>query len=91
MRAAAQLTRAPCDIPGNVRRLVALAADPGPRTGPYDPRLDPVRASGIAVVLNCAVPMVSSRPDIGTPVFGADGDQDDHFQFGGVRVSLATC
>ncbi|MFC9617920.1 carbon-nitrogen hydrolase family protein [Streptomyces sp. NPDC056938] len=39
-----------------------------------DPRLDPVRASGVASVVNCAAATDGARPAIETLVFGADGE-----------------
>ncbi|MFD7450079.1 carbon-nitrogen hydrolase family protein [Kitasatospora sp. NPDC059827] len=53
--------------------LEALAADPTLWVTPDDPRLAPLRATGIAVVLNCAVPTDGPRPAIGTYVYGPDG------------------
>ncbi|MER7669288.1 carbon-nitrogen hydrolase family protein [Kitasatospora sp. NPDC096128] len=54
--------------------LEALAADPTLWVTPDDPRLAPLRATGIAVVLNCAVPTSGPRPAIGTYVYGPDGE-----------------
>ncbi|MFI5801408.1 carbon-nitrogen hydrolase family protein [Streptomyces sp. NPDC051561] len=39
-----------------------------------DVRLDPIRASGVACVVNCAVAADEQRPAIETLVFGADGE-----------------
>ncbi|MDT0413133.1 MULTISPECIES: carbon-nitrogen hydrolase family protein [Streptomyces] len=39
-----------------------------------DPRLAPVRASGVATVVNCATVTEDGRPAIGTLVFGRDGE-----------------
>lgn len=39
-----------------------------------DPRLDAVRASGVASVVNCVAPTDGGRPAIETLVFGADGE-----------------
>ncbi|MGX1668627.1 carbon-nitrogen hydrolase family protein [Streptomyces sp. NPDC055400] len=39
-----------------------------------DPRLDTVRASGVASVVNCAAATDGERPAIETLVFGADGE-----------------
>ncbi|MFJ3975995.1 carbon-nitrogen hydrolase family protein [Streptomyces sp. NPDC090021] len=51
----------------------ALAADPGLWTGADDPRLDPLRAAGIATAVNVALPGDGPRPAIATVVHGADG------------------
>ncbi|MFI9364290.1 carbon-nitrogen hydrolase family protein [Kitasatospora sp. NPDC053057] len=53
--------------------LDALAADPTLWVTPDDPRLAPLRATGIAVVLNCAVPTDGPRPAIGTYVYDSNG------------------
>ncbi|MFB6856416.1 carbon-nitrogen hydrolase family protein [Streptomyces sp. NPDC056121] len=39
-----------------------------------DPRLDAIRASGVAGVVNCVAPTDGERPAIETLVFGADGE-----------------
>jgi D-alanyl-D-alanine dipeptidase len=39
-----------------------------------DPRLDAVRTSGIATVVNCAAAADGERPTVETLVFGADGE-----------------
>ncbi|MEV7416005.1 carbon-nitrogen hydrolase family protein [Streptomyces sp. NPDC089919] len=54
--------------------LGALAADPGLWTGPDDPRLDPVRATGVATVVNCAAPSDDRRPWLSSHVYGPDGE-----------------
>ncbi|MFJ9769641.1 carbon-nitrogen hydrolase family protein [Kitasatospora sp. NPDC101157] len=54
--------------------LDALATEPALRTTPDDPRLDALRSSGIATVVNCAVPTDGPLPAIGTYVFDANGD-----------------
>ncbi|MCB5164864.1 carbon-nitrogen hydrolase family protein [Streptomyces bambusae] len=51
----------------------ALRADRGLWTGPEDPRLDPVRSSGIATVVNCAAPTGGPLPALTTFVYAADG------------------
>ncbi|MEU6311835.1 carbon-nitrogen hydrolase family protein [Streptomyces sp. NPDC047014] len=51
----------------------ALAADPGLWTGADDPRLDPLRAAGIATAVGVALPGTGPRPAIATLVYGADG------------------
>ncbi|MFD6114548.1 nitrilase-related carbon-nitrogen hydrolase [Streptomyces yangpuensis] len=53
--------------------LDALAADPGLWTGADDPRLDPLRAAGIATAVNVALPGDGPRPAIATLVHDADG------------------
>ncbi|MBH5333800.1 carbon-nitrogen hydrolase family protein [Streptomyces pactum] len=54
--------------------LDALSADPGLWVDADDPRLDAIRACGIATVVNCAVATGGERPAIGTLVHGADGE-----------------
>ncbi|MEV7600139.1 carbon-nitrogen hydrolase family protein [Kitasatospora sp. NPDC089797] len=54
--------------------LGALAADPRLWTDPDDTRLDDLRSTGIAVVVNCAVPAAGPRPAIGSHVYGPDGE-----------------
>lgn len=54
--------------------LDALARDPGLWVTADDPRLDPVRASGTATVINCAVATGGPRPAIGTLVYGPGGE-----------------
>ncbi|MGX2994814.1 carbon-nitrogen hydrolase family protein [Streptomyces sp. JNUCC 64] len=51
----------------------AIAAGPALWTSPDDPRLDPLRASGIATVVGCALPTEGPRPAIGALVHDADG------------------
>nr|WP_308217905.1 carbon-nitrogen hydrolase family protein [Streptomyces sp. MMS21 TC-5] len=53
--------------------LEALAADPGLWTAADDPRLDPLRAAGIATAVNVALPGEGPRPAIATLVHDADG------------------
>ncbi|MFE2286172.1 carbon-nitrogen hydrolase family protein [Streptomyces sp. NPDC059443] len=54
--------------------LASLAADPGLwLTGPEDPRLDPVRAAGIATAVNVALRVDGPRPVIATLVHDARG------------------
>ncbi|MER5930741.1 carbon-nitrogen hydrolase family protein [Streptomyces sp. NPDC002054] len=53
--------------------LPALAADPGLWVHPDDPRLDPVRATGVAVVVNAALRTDGPRPAIGTLVYDTSG------------------
>lgn len=53
--------------------MAALAADPELWTAPDDPRLDPVRAAGVATAVNVALPTGSGRPAIATLVHDADG------------------
>ncbi|WP_190012969.1 carbon-nitrogen hydrolase family protein [Streptomyces lucensis] len=52
----------------------ALSADPGLWVDADDPRLDALRGSGIATVVNCAVATGGERPAIGTLVHGAGGE-----------------
>ncbi|KOV90520.1 carbon-nitrogen hydrolase family protein [Streptomyces sp. NRRL B-3648] len=54
--------------------LAAVLADPGLWATPDDPRLDAIRASGIATVVNCVAATDGPRPAIETLVFGADGE-----------------
>ncbi|MYT27621.1 MULTISPECIES: carbon-nitrogen hydrolase family protein [unclassified Streptomyces] len=54
--------------------LEALRADPCLWVDADDPRLDAVRGSGIATVVNCAVDTGGERPAIETLVYGADGE-----------------
>ncbi|MFG2846128.1 carbon-nitrogen hydrolase family protein [Kitasatospora sp. NPDC048296] len=54
--------------------LEATAADPDLWVTADDARLDTLRSTGIAVVVNCAVPTDGSRPAIGTYVYGSDGE-----------------
>ncbi|WP_030757633.1 MULTISPECIES: carbon-nitrogen hydrolase family protein [unclassified Streptomyces] len=51
----------------------ALAADPGLWTAADDPRLDPLRAAGIATAVNVALPTGGPRPAVATLVHDADG------------------
>ncbi|MDX2407082.1 carbon-nitrogen hydrolase family protein [Streptomyces microflavus] len=55
--------------------LGALSDDPGLQVNADDPRLDALRSSGIATVVNCAVTTggPGTRPAIGTFVHGPDG------------------
>ncbi|SCK48221.1 Predicted amidohydrolase [Streptomyces sp. ScaeMP-e48] len=55
--------------------LAALSDDPGLQVNADDPRLDALRSSGIATVVNCAVTTggPGTRPAIGTFVYGPDG------------------
>ncbi|MCB5180937.1 carbon-nitrogen hydrolase family protein [Streptomyces antimicrobicus] len=53
--------------------LPALAGDPSLLVTADDPRLDPLRSSGIATVVNCAVPGGGPRPLIASLVHDADG------------------
>ena len=53
--------------------LHALAADPALWTTPDDPRLDVLRSTGIATVVNCAVPTDGPLPAIGTYVYDTNG------------------
>lgn len=54
--------------------LPALAADPGLWTAADDPRLDPLRAAGIATAVNVALPVPDGgRPLIATVVHDAAG------------------
>ncbi|MFJ7158731.1 carbon-nitrogen hydrolase family protein [Streptomyces sp. NPDC101118] len=52
----------------------ALAADPALWVTPDDPRLDPLRGVGTAVVVNCALRTGGSRPALASLVYGADGE-----------------
>lgn len=54
--------------------LGSLVEDPGLWVSADDPRLDPIRAVGIATVVNCAVVTGGSLPAIGTLVYDADGE-----------------
>ncbi|MFI8105779.1 carbon-nitrogen hydrolase family protein [Streptomyces sp. NPDC086023] len=54
--------------------LGALAADPALWVTPDDPRLDPLRGVGAAVVVNCALRNGGSRPALASLVYGADGE-----------------
>ncbi|MFD3652172.1 carbon-nitrogen hydrolase family protein [Streptomyces sp. NPDC058620] len=54
--------------------LEALVADPGLLVGADDPRLDAIRASGIAAVVNCAAATDGELPAIETLVYGAGGE-----------------
>ncbi len=53
--------------------LDAIRSDPTLWTRHDDPRLEAVRTSGIATVVNCAAPGDGQRPAIDTFVFGPDG------------------
>ncbi|MEV7296913.1 carbon-nitrogen hydrolase family protein [Streptomyces microflavus] len=55
--------------------LGALSDDSGLQVNADDPRLDALRSSGIATVVNCAVTTggPGTRPAIGTFVYGPDG------------------
>ncbi|MEV8534301.1 carbon-nitrogen hydrolase family protein [Streptomyces sp. NPDC051211] len=53
--------------------LPALAADPGLWVDPEDPRLDPLRSTGVATVVNCAVRTGGPRPALASLVFDASG------------------
>ncbi|RSS68670.1 carbon-nitrogen hydrolase family protein [Streptomyces sp. WAC06614] len=53
--------------------LRAVAEDPSLWVTPEDPRLDPLRSSGIATVVNCAAPGPGGRPVIASLVFGPAG------------------
>ncbi|MEW2140381.1 carbon-nitrogen hydrolase family protein [Streptomyces sp. NPDC005409] len=53
--------------------LDALTADPGLMTPADDPRLDPLRSSGVATAVNVALPAGDGRPAIATLVHDADG------------------
>ncbi|MFE0801023.1 carbon-nitrogen hydrolase family protein [Streptomyces sp. NPDC058812] len=53
--------------------LEAVLADPGLWVTPEDPRLDAIRESGIATVVNC-VAATDGQPAIESLVFGADGE-----------------
>ena len=52
----------------------AVLADPGLWATAEDPRLDMIRESGIATVVNCVAATNGPRPAIETLVFGADGE-----------------
>ncbi|MEU9497240.1 carbon-nitrogen hydrolase family protein [Streptomyces sp. NPDC048196] len=54
--------------------LEAVLAHRDLRVQADDPRLDAVRASGVASVVNCVAPAEGERPAIETLVFGADGE-----------------
>ncbi|MET8624841.1 carbon-nitrogen hydrolase family protein [Kitasatospora sp. NPDC004669] len=54
--------------------LDAMAADPNLWVTADDARLDALRSTGIATVVNCAVPTGGPRPAIGTHVYGSDGE-----------------
>ncbi|MEU0837742.1 carbon-nitrogen hydrolase family protein [Streptomyces sp. NPDC005969] len=54
--------------------LEAILADPGLWATAEDPRLDLIRESGIATVLNCVAATDGARPAIETLVFGSDGE-----------------
>ncbi|MER6303157.1 carbon-nitrogen hydrolase family protein [Kitasatospora sp. NPDC001539] len=54
--------------------LDALSDDPALWVTPDDARLDTLRSTGIATVINCAVRTESPRPGIGTFVYGTDGE-----------------
>ncbi|MFJ9842018.1 carbon-nitrogen hydrolase family protein [Kitasatospora sp. NPDC101155] len=54
--------------------LEATAADPDLWVTADDARLDTLRSTGIATVVNCAVPTDGPRPAIGTYVYGSDGE-----------------
>ncbi|MEU6818581.1 carbon-nitrogen hydrolase family protein [Streptomyces sp. NPDC046860] len=54
--------------------LETVLADPGLWATADDPRLDMLRDSGIATVVNCAAATGGPRPAIETLVFGADGE-----------------
>ncbi|MEU1365171.1 carbon-nitrogen hydrolase family protein [Streptomyces sp. NPDC005803] len=54
--------------------LEALLADRDLWVQADDPRLDAVRASGVATVVNCAAATDEGRPAIETLVFGPDGE-----------------
>ncbi|WP_344460720.1 carbon-nitrogen hydrolase family protein [Kitasatospora kazusensis] len=54
--------------------LDLMAEDPGQWVTADDARLDALKATGIATVVNCAVPTDGPRPAIGTLVHGADGE-----------------
>ncbi|MBW5484105.1 carbon-nitrogen hydrolase family protein [Streptomyces bambusae] len=76
--------------------LDTLAGDPGLWTDADDPRLDPIRSSGIATVVNVALRTAGPRPLIASLVFDAAGapltayakqhlygQEADHFGAGG--------
>ncbi|MFH8738311.1 MULTISPECIES: carbon-nitrogen hydrolase family protein [unclassified Streptomyces] len=54
--------------------LEVVLADPGLWAKAEDPRLDMIRESGIATVVNCVAATEGPRPAIETLVFGADGE-----------------
>ncbi|MET8768079.1 carbon-nitrogen hydrolase family protein [Streptomyces sp. NPDC004658] len=54
--------------------LEAVLADPGLWATAEDPRLDMIRESGVATVVNCVAATDGPRPAIETLVFGADGE-----------------
>ncbi|GJF26505.1 carbon-nitrogen hydrolase family protein [Streptomyces sp. HO565] len=54
--------------------LEAVLAEPGLWVTPEDPRLDAIRESGTATVVNCVAATDGPRPVIETLVFGADGE-----------------
>ncbi|MET7915370.1 carbon-nitrogen hydrolase family protein [Streptomyces avermitilis] len=54
--------------------LDALSADPGLWVDADDPRLDAIRESGIATVVNCAAATGGERPAVETLVYGSDGE-----------------
>ncbi|MFZ3566509.1 carbon-nitrogen hydrolase family protein [Streptomyces sp. BH097] len=54
--------------------LDTVLADPGLWVRPEDPRLDALRGSGTATVVNCLAATDGARPAIETLVFGADGE-----------------
>ncbi|MGA5822650.1 carbon-nitrogen hydrolase family protein [Kitasatospora sp. NPDC094028] len=54
--------------------LRMMADDPGLWVTADDARLDALRSTGIATVVNCAVPTDGPRPAIGTLVYGSDGE-----------------
>ncbi|WP_327351466.1 carbon-nitrogen hydrolase family protein [Streptomyces sp. NBC_01304] len=54
--------------------LEAVAARPDLWLRADDPRLEAIRASGVACVVNCAAPTGGERPAIETLVFGSDGE-----------------
>ncbi|MFG3283392.1 carbon-nitrogen hydrolase family protein [Streptomyces sp. NPDC048111] len=54
--------------------LETVRADPGLWMKTDDPRLDAIRQSGIATVINCAAATAGHLPAIETMVFGPDGE-----------------
>ncbi|WP_425829283.1 carbon-nitrogen hydrolase family protein [Streptomyces fractus] len=54
--------------------LEKVLADPSLWAAADDPRLDPIRESGLATVVNCVAVTNGPRPAIETLVFGADGE-----------------
>lgn len=54
--------------------LEAISARPDLLVGADDPRLDVIRETGVATVVNCAAPGDGARPVIETLVFGPDGE-----------------